>query len=233
MRIGIAKSQFIFTQMGRSVFMPQGNNRELVSLVETISGARVVIPPMIIVGAKTILEGWCEELPDGYLLNTTESGYSNDVTCLDYIKHFHKQTTKHVKGTWRLLLMDGYDSHHTFEFLAYAESKKIKVFALPPHTSHFLQPLDVGCFQPMKWHHGQALDLSARYGGQEFTKIQFFAALHEICQKTFTDRTIGGGWARTGLIPFNPEKVLPRLQILELAEVHDQADPYTRLDPSL
>jgi hypothetical protein len=89
MRSGIAKSQFIFTQMGHSVFIPQGNNRELVSLVETISGARVVIPPMIIVGAKTILEGWCEELPDGYLLNTTESGYSNDVTCLDYIKHFH------------------------------------------------------------------------------------------------------------------------------------------------
>ena len=111
--------------------------------------------------------------------------------------------------------MDGYDSHHTYEFLSYAERKKIKIYALPPHTLHFLQPLDVGCFQPIKWHHGQALDESARYGGHEFNKTDFLAALPYIRQHTFTRSTIAAGFGRTGIVPFNPKKVLPHLRFLE------------------
>jgi hypothetical protein len=126
--------------------MPYRNNRELITLVEAISGSGDYILPMVIIIAKTILKKWYNQLLAGYLIHTIESGYSTDVTCLDYIKHFYKIIKNRVKGTWRLLLMDGYDSHHTYEFLLYVERKKIKIYALPPHTSHFLQPLDVGCF---------------------------------------------------------------------------------------
>ncbi|OCK94510.1 uncharacterized protein K441DRAFT_720335, partial [Cenococcum geophilum 1.58] len=158
-------------------------------------------------------------LPAGYLIYTTESSYSTDITCLDYIKHFYKITKNQVKGTWRLLLMDGYDSHHTYEFLSYIERKKIKIYTLPPHTSHFLQPLDIGCFQLIKWHHSQALNELAWYSGHKFNKTNFLATLPYIRQRTFTQSIITAGFGRTGIVPFNPKKVLPHLRFLENPDI--------------
>jgi hypothetical protein len=54
--------------------------------------------------------------------------------------------------------VDEHGSHETREFMKYAEDHKIQIFALPPHTTHILQPLDVGCSQPLKWYHGCCLD---------------------------------------------------------------------------
>jgi DDE superfamily endonuclease len=80
-------------------------------------------------------------------------------------------------GRNELLLMDGYGSHNTFECVIYAKSHGIHLYYLPPHTTHFLQPLDVGCFQPLKHHHGRALNLTARYLEKEFIRTEFLVAL--------------------------------------------------------
>jgi len=195
--------------------MPYGNNRELITLVEAISGSGNYIPLIVIITAKTMLEKWCDWLPASYLIYTTESGYSTDITCLNYIKHFYKITKNRVKGTWILLLMDGYDSYHTYEFLLYVERKKIKIYALSSHTLHFLQPLDVGCFQLIKWHYGQALNKLAWYSGHKFNKTDFLTALPYIRQRTFTRSIIAVSFRRTGIILFNSKKVLLYLCFLE------------------
>lgn len=75
-----------------TIFIPYLNNREQVSLVEAISASGVAIAPMIIVKAATILEGWIMDLPDDYLMHKSETGYSNNETSLDWIKHFNKIT---------------------------------------------------------------------------------------------------------------------------------------------
>jgi hypothetical protein len=49
----------------------------------------------------------------------------------------------------RLLIIDGHNSHTTLRFLEYAESHNIIVLCLPPHTTHRLQPCDVGVFGPL------------------------------------------------------------------------------------
>ena len=40
--------------------MPHRNNRELITLVEAISGSGNYIPPIVIIAAKTILKKWCD-----------------------------------------------------------------------------------------------------------------------------------------------------------------------------
>lgn len=52
----------------------------------------------------------------------------------------------------------GYGSHLTYEFWSYAKAHNIILFRLPPHSTHLTQPLDVGCFQPFKHYHSQAID---------------------------------------------------------------------------
>ncbi|CAC5369850.1 unnamed protein product [Mytilus coruscus] len=47
-----------------------------------------------------------------------------------------------------LLLYDGHRTHITPDIIDWAVEKKIILYVLPPHTSHVLQPIDVGCFGP-------------------------------------------------------------------------------------
>jgi hypothetical protein len=51
-------------------------------------------------------------------------------------------------GRYRLLILDGYNSHGTFKFCKYAADHKIIIICLPSHTMHWhaLQPCDVGAF---------------------------------------------------------------------------------------
>ncbi|XP_069114339.1 uncharacterized protein [Argopecten irradians] len=48
----------------------------------------------------------------------------------------------------QLLLLDGHGSHETLGLLKMAEEENIHIMALPPHTTHYLQPLDRTVFAP-------------------------------------------------------------------------------------
>jgi hypothetical protein len=59
-----------------------------------------------------------------------------------------------------------------YEFIKYVEDQKIKLYNLPPHIIHFLQLLDIGYFQSLKWHYDQALDLAVKIGASKFNKTE-------------------------------------------------------------
>ncbi|EMD61768.1 hypothetical protein COCSADRAFT_95765 [Bipolaris sorokiniana ND90Pr] len=105
---------------------------------------------MVIIEGDAFLERYFTDLPDNYLIAYSDSGYTNDQLSYEWVKHFVQQSQKHTQGVYRLLLFDGFDSHCTQEFLEVLEDHKVIAYRLPPYTSHFLQLLDVGCFQPYK-----------------------------------------------------------------------------------
>lgn len=84
----------------------------------------------------------------------------------------------------RLLILDGYGSHLTYEFYEYALKHKIELFAPPTHSTHLMQPLDVGCFQPYKHYHSKAIAMTTRNGIPELSKLTTMRA------KTFKNSTI-------------------------------------------
>ena len=49
-----------------------------------------------------------------------------------------------------LLLLDGHSSHFNPTTIRRAAEEKIIIFCLPPRTTHKTQPLDKGCFSPLK-----------------------------------------------------------------------------------
>lgn len=49
-----------------------------------------------------------------------------------------------------LLLLNGHKSHISVGLVQWAKERNIILFILPAHTSHILQPLDVGCYGPMQ-----------------------------------------------------------------------------------
>ena len=146
------------------------------------------------------------------MLGAQTRGYSNDDLAFEWIQHFDKQSARRQIGAHRLLLLDGHGSHLTMELAQYCEERNIHLLALPAHTSHFLQPLDVVLFQPYKHHHRRAVEMAVRTGCTNFNIVEFLHALHYIRVATFKPMSIKSAWEKTGLIPYNPELILTKLR---------------------
>jgi hypothetical protein len=60
-------------------------------------------------------------------------------------------------GVYRLLILDGHESHLNQDFKDYCPENKIITVCMPAHSSHILQPLDVVCFSPLKLKYSQRI----------------------------------------------------------------------------
>lgn len=215
-RIGIGHDQWIVTRdPRRRAYVGSSNNRESLTIIEGVATDGFTIPPLYILTAKQLQERWTDEIEKDAMIATSDTGYNNDQISFQWIQHFHRSTKARTKGTHRLLLLDGFDSHCTFEFMDFCEKNNIIPFYLIPHTSHLLQPLDVGVFQAFKHHHSVAVEEATRRGCEKFTKVEFLHAITSIRKATFRVHTIKHGWEATGLLPFNPSIVLNKLREFE------------------
>jgi hypothetical protein len=104
-----------------------------------------------------------------------------------------------------LLMYDGHGSHTTLEWVTLARSNNIILFFLPPHTTHWLQPLDVGCFGPLQtvWFNRCDEILDETGEGMEMKEVvtEYFVAR----RKVFKSMNILKAWKNSGLCPLNPD----------------------------
>lgn len=84
---------------------------------------------------------------------------------------------------------------------------------MPPHSSHLLQPLDVGCFSPLKASYGKQIENLVRLRINHITKLEFLPAFKEAFKAAFTKQNIKSGFRATGLVPYDPENVLSHLDL--------------------
>ena len=77
---------------------------------------------MLILSDALTLEKWVQghNLDGDILLATSPTGYSNDELALKWLQHFERHSRKTQLGVWRLLILDGYGLHLTYEFYEYA-----------------------------------------------------------------------------------------------------------------
>ena len=96
-----------------------------------------------------------------------------------------------------LLIYDGHKSHEA------AEQHKIQLYHLPAHTSHHLQPLDVGVFGPLQcaWQNRCAAVMEDT--GHEITRQQVVKEYMAAHTKSFKEKTILSAWRKSGISPFN------------------------------
>lgn len=98
----------------------------------------------------------------------------------------------------------------TWEFFDYCLNNRIVPFCLPPHSTHLLQPLDVGLFSPLQKHYSNVLDESMEDSGGDtgINKGTFLQYLFEARRRAYTSQNILSAWAKAGIVPFNPRRVL-------------------------
>lgn len=213
-RIGMARSDWVVAvDPTRTIYSKCPNNRELLTAIECINGVGSEIPPFLIVTGTNILAPWfLNDLDPNVAVTTAETGFNNDWISLQWIKHFERYSRRQQQGCRRLLIMDGYGSHDTYEFLEYCEHYNIIPLTFPSHTTHLLQPLDVVVFQPLKHYHSEAVNMAISTGDESFTKVEFLAAFTKFRRQAFKSSTIRSAFRETGLIPYNPEVVLEKVR---------------------
>jgi hypothetical protein len=78
------------------------------------------------------------------------TGWTNNEIGLAWLKQvFNRFTKAKARRKYRLLILDGYGSYVTMDFLNYCDKNKIILAIFPPYLTHTLQPLNVVMFKPL------------------------------------------------------------------------------------
>jgi len=193
----------------------QPGNREWATAIECVSSDGFALPPLLIVQGVNHLASWYTEcnLPSSWVVKPSPNGWTDNETALEWIQHFNTHTKARQQGVYRMLVLDGHESHHSVDFEEYCKKNCIITLCLPPHSSHLTQPLDVGCFSALKQAYGRELEDFIKAHITHITKLEFFIAFGSAHFKAITPENIKGGFQGSGLAPYNPQAVLSRLDI--------------------
>jgi hypothetical protein len=112
-----------------------------------------------------------------------------------------------------MLVLDRHKSHESVEFQEYCRSHDIIPIRLPPYLSHLTQPLDVACFRPLKRAYSREIELYIKAYINHITKTKFLIAFKNAFFKLITKQNAQAGFRGAGIIPFNLEAVLSKLDI--------------------
>jgi len=91
----------------------------------------------------------------------------------------------------------------------------IILMVLPPHSSHLNQPLDVGVFGPLKTHMASAIEPLISTEIHRIIKAEWLSAYVKAHDNAFTVQNIRAGFRGTGILPYNPWKVINRIKSSE------------------
>ena len=98
-------------------------------------------------------------------------------------------------------------------FLDLANRMDIITLILPPHSTHRLQPLDVGLFGPLSRAYSTELNklIHNSQGMVSISKRFFWPLFNKAWKSAFTDVNITSAFATTGVWPLNPGTILNKM----------------------
>lgn len=208
---GIATGAKVIIPRGSEATTCQPGNREWVTIIEAISGNGVLLPAFVIFEGKIVQERWISRRHDPRMrIAVSDRGWTDHELAIQWLMHFDENTKEMTRGTYRLLLLDGHGSHCSIDFVKYCEDRKIILLCLPPHSTHFLQALDVCFFGPLALGYKQIIRDKSLFGAERVTNEQFLDYYQEARQACV--RHIPTAWQKVGLIPFNPNVVLDAIR---------------------
>ncbi|KAK8086811.1 transposase [Apiospora phragmitis] len=190
----------------RSIQQKQPGSRCWTTILECASAVGRAIPPLVIYKGKSVQEQWFpHELDEfrGWKFDTSNKGWTNDEIAVKWLEEvFIPETAPNDPKDARLLILDGHGSHTTDDFMSLCYQNNIYLLFLPPHSSHVLQPLDIGVFAAMKTYYRKEIGfLSLLTDSAPIGKLNFLICYSRARKKALSAQNIKGGWRGSGLWP--------------------------------
>jgi hypothetical protein len=215
--MGMIRARMVVTRSDR-INRPkavQPGNREWVTAICAVAADGHTVPPFLCIAGRFHLAAWYSggHIPSTWVIKTTSNGWTDHDTGLEWLKVFDQQPKARQKGEYRMLVLDGHESHINAEFNEYCKANKIIPLCLPSHSSRLTQPLDVGIFSLLKKAYGSQISFLARASVTHITKDDFFPAFKAAFELVFTAKNIKSSFRGAGLVPWNPEAVISKLDV--------------------
>jgi hypothetical protein len=99
---------------------------------------------------------------------------------------------------------------------------------MPVHSSHLLQPLDIGYFTVLKRSYRHLIENQARTEYNHINKLDFLAVYPQARTEAFKAETIQNSFAAAELVPINPDQVLSKLNISLRTPTPPESRPSSR-----
>ncbi|CCX34165.1 Similar to putative transposase [Phaeosphaeria nodorum]; acc. no. CAD32687 [Pyronema omphalodes CBS 100304] len=221
--LGLSNRAKVVSRAGRRPpYATQDGAWELITMIETVSACLEMLPPMVIFKGAAHYKGWYSELKASDDINLAENalfaysgkGYTTDQLGMQWLCNLFEPRTREglESGEYRLLLLDGHRSHYNLPFCRFAWHHRILLMSYPGHSTHLLQPLDVVLLAPLEKAYGAAAAAYLRGTRTGVTKCSFWK-FYCVAQRTAcTKSNIKAAWRACGIIPFNLDMVLTKLQ---------------------
>jgi hypothetical protein len=120
---------------------------------------------------------------------------------LHWLKEIFLPETAPAELGHRMLIIDGYSSYTTTEFLWVCKQNKVQVIFLPAHVSHVLQPLDLSIFSLLKQAYRKNVqNLIQLDDTAPIKKFRFIQIYDRARRSVLSSRTIREGWKAAGLV---------------------------------
>lgn len=179
------------------------------TIMACVSASGYVLPPMMIYPRKrAVPDNFKVEAVPGTLFRSSETGWINSDLYLEWFKFF----IEHIPPTRPVLLItDGHASHLSIELIELARANGIFLLCLPAHTTHILQPLDVGVLKSFKSYFSKSGTMYiVKNPGRVITNDVLAQLVGEAWPLSFTTLNIMSGFKKCGVFPFNPSAVKDR-----------------------
>ncbi|KFY32612.1 hypothetical protein V493_00034 [Pseudogymnoascus sp. VKM F-4281 (FW-2241)] len=182
-RVGIPGGERVIVPLAaKELYTSSPENRTSITILETVSAAGKVIPPVLIIPSKIHMDSWYHTNLEGTeLFLLSDSGFTNSQLALRWLQHFAQHTAQYDNGEPKVLLLD----------------------------SH---PLNVGIFQPYKHWHREAVLAAIRHMDITYDLQSFMRDLTYMRQQTFKESTIISAFQKAGIWPVSCATALAKLR---------------------
>ena len=168
------------------------------------------LPLLVVYKAKTLMENWLMNGPPNCHYTTSKSGWMETDTFFYWFSEIFVPKTREITGP-KLLFMYGHESHFSVKFFELARENDIHIICFPGHSSHKLQPLDVGVFKSVKTSWKQVLhEYFLQSNFSNVAKSDFPCLLKKIYENVLCKLSLGvNAFQITGIFPLDKERVKP------------------------
>lgn len=199
-----AQEKYFIPRSKMEQYRQSSDNLELVTIIECVCADGTSIKPTFVFSGTEYEAEWAE-VDDKIAVGLSENGWTNNKIGLEWLKKcFVPQAQeRNTSGQPILLILDGHGSHETLEMLEYAHDNNVLLYSLPPHTTHKLQPLDVGVFGPFSRRWVNRCNEYVEDYGTEIPRAEFVREYMSVRDEKFTSDVVKGAFKKSGICPLD------------------------------
>lgn len=196
-------------------------NLDHVTIMSVVSAAGVALKPVVVFPGKQAhyrkVQGQVQcltsVLPPCHVFYHNPAGVSSTIFS-EWARLFVEEA-KFIRSEqqYLLLILDGFAVHITYDVLSYLQGHRIVVIALPAHTSHVLQPLDVSVFSSYKSYLQAEVHKCSRVKSV-LNAFDIAGCIRDAYTRSHTSGNIISGFLRTGI--WDPVKLRTNISVVEV-----------------